>query len=64
MIDWSHPDYVANGYFHNTLKSVRIVCSDADHEATVTGYEFTGNDSHNIPVSSPKSQATAWQGLR
>lgn len=51
MIDWNDPDYVANGYFWNSLKSVRIECADAQHDVSTTGYEFVGNDTQDVPVS-------------
>lgn len=50
MIDWSDPDYVAHGYFYNTLQSVKISCADQPDSDT-TGYAYLGNDSSNVPVS-------------
>jgi hypothetical protein len=55
MINWEDPDYAANGYFHNTLKSVSIKCADSNAAAEtgipgITGYQYAGNDSSSTPV--------------
>lgn len=51
MSTFQDPDFVANGHYHSTIKSIRIACSEVDHDASVTGYEYIGNDTQNIPVS-------------
>lgn len=51
MIDWAGNGYAEQSAFYNTLKSVRIDCSDAvDHAESATGYVFVGNDTQNIPA--------------
>ncbi|TXT04853.1 hypothetical protein VHUM_03936 [Vanrija humicola] len=59
LIDWNDPDYVANGYFWNTVKSVSISCADEGVDNTdsstlqpdTVGYTYTGNDTSDTPVS-------------
>jgi hypothetical protein len=50
MIDWTDADYIAHGYFYNTLQSVTNTCADTV-DSSITGYQYTGNDSSNVPVS-------------
>ncbi|WWC90229.1 uncharacterized protein L201_005162 [Kwoniella dendrophila CBS 6074] len=51
MIDWSDPDYVANGYFWNTLQSIKISCANEnDQTSTTTGWSYQGNDTAGIPI--------------
>lgn len=52
MIDWSDPDYVSNGYFWNTVQSVKVTCAkDPDRQVDTTGWVYTGNGSDGLPVS-------------
>lgn len=52
MIDWSDPDYVANGYFWNTVQSVKVTCaSDPDQALDTTGWAYSGNGTDGLPVS-------------
>ena len=52
MIDWSDPDYVANGYFWNVLQSVNMICADDPTQAKgTTGWIYSGNGSDGLPVS-------------
>lgn len=52
MIDWSDPDYVSNGYFWNTVQSVKVTCAqNSTHGTGITGWAYTGNDTNGLPVS-------------
>lgn len=52
-IDWSDADYTSNGYFWNTIQSVKVSCADDQNTTTVgtTGWAYGGNDSTGVPVS-------------
>ncbi|KAL1405351.1 putative glycosidase CRH2 [Vanrija albida] len=64
LIDWNEPDYVANGYFWNTVKSVSISCADEGIETDSTilpdtvGYSYTGNDTSNTPMVAQTNHST------
>jgi beta-glucanase (GH16 family) len=49
MIDWSDADFAANGYFHNTVRSISVSCAD-DAPAEIQGYTYAGNDTSMIPI--------------
>ena len=51
MIDWSNADYVENGYFWNTVKSVTIGCAaNLDQTQDTTGWTYIEN-ANGAPVS-------------
>ncbi|WVQ94131.1 hypothetical protein IAU59_001209 [Kwoniella sp. CBS 9459] len=51
LINWQDPDYVSNGYFWNTLQSVKITCKDdADQSVGTTGWAYSGNDTAGVPI--------------
>lgn len=52
MIQWNEPEYVENGYYWNTLKSVSVQCwAEQNQTAGTTGWVYAGNNSENVPVS-------------
>ncbi|WVF66528.1 hypothetical protein IAT40_001268 [Kwoniella sp. CBS 6097] len=59
MINWQDPDYLSNGYFWNTLQSVKITCKDdsAQNEGT-TGWAYGGNDTQGIPIVDATNAST------
>ncbi|WVR03098.1 hypothetical protein IAU60_000088 [Kwoniella sp. DSM 27419] len=51
MINWQDPDYLSQGYFWNTVQSVKITCKqDPDQTNSTTGWAYAGNDTQGIPV--------------
>lgn len=74
MIDWSDPDYVAQGHFSTVVKAVSIKCS-AETAATIVGslpanpqsYVYTTNDtSGHIPrvlVTNESTNVNAAEGM-
>ncbi|WOO85671.1 putative glycosidase crf2 [Vanrija pseudolonga] len=65
LIDWNDPDYVANGYFWNTFKSVSISCADEGVDNTdstvlpdTVGYSYTGNDTSDTPMVTTTNHST------
>jgi len=61
MIDWYDPDYTSNGYFWNTVQSVKVSCAaDSEVEQGSTGYMYSGNDSASAPVG----LGVTWEAMR
>nr|ODO04124.1 hypothetical protein L204_00479 [Cryptococcus depauperatus CBS 7855] len=59
LIDWSNGDYVSNGYFWNTLKSVKITCGQGEQGGDgVTGWAYQGNDTSRVPMVSMTNAST------
>ncbi|EIW73038.1 hypothetical protein M231_04315 [Tremella mesenterica] len=50
MINWDDPDYVSNGYFYNTLQSVKVNCAETASSGNITGWSYTGNGTDGVPV--------------
>lgn len=51
LIDWTSPDYTANGYYWNTVQSVNMYCqAEAGTNANTTGWAYTGTGAGG-PVS-------------
>lgn len=58
-IDWNHPDYVANGYFSNVIKSVTITCAGTENDdPSLTGYVYNGSDSESNPTVQTTNKTT------
>lgn len=54
LIQWNEPEYVENGYYWNTLKSVSVQCWEEGNQTSgTTGWAYAGNNSENVPVSAP-----------
>lgn len=52
LIQWNEPEYVENGYYWNTLKSVSVQCWEEGNQTSgTTGWAYAGNNSENVPVS-------------
>ncbi|WRT63183.1 uncharacterized protein IL334_000086 [Kwoniella shivajii] len=63
MIDWTDPDYVSNGYFWNTLQSVKISCANQDNTLnSTTGWAYGGNDTQGIPIVDITNASTLLSG--
>lgn len=62
MIDWTNSDYTTNGYFWNTLQSVKISCAD-DGNATVgsTGWAY-GDGNATVGLVRPDSSLNCARG--
>ncbi|WVQ64265.1 uncharacterized protein L199_002427 [Kwoniella botswanensis] len=59
MIDWTDPDYTSNGYFWNTLQSVKISCANEDDQSnSTTGWAYQGNDTQGIPIVTVTNAST------
>ncbi|ORX35156.1 putative cell wall organization and biogenesis-related protein [Kockovaella imperatae] len=51
MINWQDPDYVANGYFWNTIQSVTITCADDPNQASnTTGWAYSDSKGQTVPT--------------
>ncbi|RSH84032.1 hypothetical protein EHS25_005277 [Saitozyma podzolica] len=60
LIDWTDPDYTANGYFWNTIQSVNVTCAS---EANVSaGWVYTGVDADQVPVVAVTNASTLLSG--
>nr|KIR48427.1 hypothetical protein I312_02272 [Cryptococcus bacillisporus CA1280] len=58
-IDWTNSDYLSNGYFWNTIKSVNISCAyDTASTNGATGWAYSGNDTSGIPVVTTTNAST------
>ena len=58
MIDWQDPDFVNNGYFWNTIQSVKISCAaDANKSDDTTGWAYTTTNGSGVPVSMFRAEA-------
>ncbi|GFZ44497.1 glycosylase [Saitozyma sp. JCM 24511] len=63
LIDWTDPDYTANGYFWNTIQSVNVTCaSEANVSAATTGWVYTGVDADQVPVVAVTNASTLLSG--
>ncbi|WVQ82814.1 hypothetical protein IAT38_004946 [Cryptococcus sp. DSM 104549] len=59
MIDWSDADYTSNGYFWNTIQSVKVSCKeDAGQTSGTTGWAYSGNDTTGVPVVTTTNAST------
>ncbi|ODN89750.1 hypothetical protein L198_06444 [Cryptococcus wingfieldii CBS 7118] len=61
MINWDDSDYVSNGYFWNTVKSVRMTCGQDEMSVGTngtTGWVYGGNGMDGVPTVTFTNETT------